>query len=157
MATTLREKIMLVIEQRLANISKSGGYSQDVRGVRRTISEMPDAPSLPYVFVYEDAEEKDPTYAVGVLRCTFSIVIVYLATANRDERTVANAMLGDITKAIGDEISVTDAVGRNHCVVLDEAYNDVRYTSGSRPIIHVGVEYTVIYSHERGDQTQTSR
>ena len=152
MALTFREKIMQTVVTRL-NAIATPSYSRDIKSVERAISEVPDVPPVPCIYVFEGEEQKDQDHAFGKMRCTFQVVIVYIITATRDQRSIANAMLGDITKAMGTEVTLNDDLGFQHVAELIELGNEVQTDNTRSPLLIVAVDYMARYSHKTGDQT----
>ena len=154
MATTIREKIMSTLATNLEAVTESNGYSQTIRKVQRRLGEIPDTTTLPAIFIYEGTEEKDDQNAIGKLHCVLPVVVVCLVTATRNERSVANAALGDLTRAVGVEFTVTDDYGGQTIANIVERTNEVETSIARTPTIYIASQFDVEYGHSLGDQTK---
>jgi hypothetical protein len=145
---------MSTLATNLEAVTESNGYSQTIRKVQRRLGEIPDTTTLPAIFIYEGTEEKDDDHAIGKLRSVLPVVVVCLVTATRNERSVANAVLGDLTRAMGVEFEVTDDFGGTAVAILTERTNEVETSIARTPTIYIASQFDVQYSHLLGDQTR---
>ena len=152
---SMREKVMSTIEGRLVLATPSYTYNVPASRVKRRNIELPEQPNLPCVYIFEGDEEKDETRTPNSLLCTLPVAVVYMAEeGDPDEQlTVAASMLEDISRAMGSDFIITDAVGKTQQVDMEELSNEVITAAVNGSMVYTATTFKVQYYHKRGDQT----
>jgi len=145
--TYLREKIALALKAKMETISRPDYHMTP--SVEMVPEELPDLPpTTSCLFIALGEEEKRQDLAAQRNVCTLSVSVTAVDTDYTNQMERRNELSGDIERAAGSELSITDAESVTLPVPIWVKMVDPWSWNGQ---LIVTVHFDVVYDHRMGD------